>query len=337
MTRVVDRVRPWAAEGGAGAPAQSRDDSATWRTVGALSTWLLGGIVADLVLARTLTRLAIFVPKGDPWASIGALLGRAGAAADAMVLLAALLVLAALCRHAGARRSPTELIDVGAIAVVAAEGIALVLAAPVVPIRTAVDVAVVGVAVGAMLRASTGAATGRLSRAGIAVLASAVALAAVFRATDILAIGVAGELLFLLGAVLAGASGLRLTRMDRLGIASLVAGMLTTAVSIVFSLQAPLMWGSLVAWSTGLSAGPPAVAVGIALGIAVAGLPGLVRERGTLGVSAAIIVCAGYGLAASGLLLAGLLGLATAGRALSSEQAPGSVGVRPPGGGAGLG
>jgi hypothetical protein len=163
-----------------------------------------------------------------------------------------------------------------------------------------------------------------LARAGLASLALAVGLAAVARLVDGpaagpalapadgLAIGQAGQVAFLGGAAAVGIAGLVAGRRGRGDLVPAGLGVLLAAGILGFAARAPLMWGALAIWSSGLTGGVPAVLVAPALGLAVAGLPLLLRSRPRASVGTAIVLAAGYDLAASGLLLAGLLGLVVA-------------------------
>ena len=76
-------------------------------------------------------------------------------------------------------------------------------------------------------------------------------------------------------------------------------------------------------WSIGLAGAVPAPFVAVALGLAVAGLPVLHRRVPALAVGASLVLVSGYDLAASGLVLAGLLGLIVVGSMPSPD--PGIV------------
>ncbi|MEX1173109.1 MAG: hypothetical protein WEG56_10920, partial [Chloroflexota bacterium] len=66
-----------------------------------LTRWLLVAVAADLLVTRFVVRLAIFIPKGEPWAAISAWLGRVGAMVDTLVPILAVLVLASMLSAAG--------------------------------------------------------------------------------------------------------------------------------------------------------------------------------------------------------------------------------------------
>jgi len=277
-----------------------------------LARWLLLAVIADLVVTRFAVRLAIFIPKGEPWATAGALLGRLGAAVDALVPLLGLLLLAALLVRAG--RSGDRLLGASlvAVALVAAAGLALVFLPPVPLLAVGPDLAVVAVALAAGLRALGAQGIPLLARGGVALLALAIGLAAASRLGGGIAASVAGEVAFLLGAALSGAAGLSAARRGRVGLAAPALGAALAVGSLGMAAAAPLMWASLAIWSTGLGSSLPALAIAPALGLAVAGLPGLALSRPRLAVGTATVLAAGYDLAASGLLLAGLLGLLVA-------------------------
>ncbi|MCZ7538284.1 MAG: hypothetical protein M5T61_21665 [Acidimicrobiia bacterium] len=67
----------------------------------------------------------------------------------------------------------------------------------------------------------------------------------------------------------------------------------------------------------------PAVALG--MGLALAGLPSLHQRAPSAAVGAGIVLLAGYGLAASGLVLASLLGLMVAACGRAEPTASGTA------------
>ncbi len=118
-----------------------------------LGPLLLVAVALDLIVTRLIVRLAIFVPKGEPWATISGGLGRFGAATDAFVPLVGLLLLGALLLRAGRAGRRGEALSHVALAIVAAGGFALIH----LPSRPAVvivlDSLIVAVAFGSAIRA----------------------------------------------------------------------------------------------------------------------------------------------------------------------------------------
>jgi hypothetical protein len=293
-----------------------------------LAAWLLGAVALDLVLTRFVVRLAMFIPKGEPWATASAAVGRVGAAVDALVPIVGLLLLAALLVRAGRFGSRAERAVLVGIGVVAAGGLALVVVPPTPGVVLGLDVLVALIAAAAGIRLIGGPGLPRLASAGVAALAAAVALAACARAVGAvvggpagLAVDALGQLAFVLGAAVTGLAGVASVRWSgfarrRLAVAGVAAGILVLAAGD----RAPLMWGALAIWSVGLAGAVPTVPVALALGLAVAGLPILHRWAPPAAVGASIVLLAGYGLAASGLVLAGLLGLVVAGMPTRSAQ-----------------
>jgi hypothetical protein len=135
-----------------------------------------------------------------------------------------------------------------------------------------------------------------------------------------LTIRTVGEAAFMLGAALLGLGGIVLLRRPRVGSRRAMAGGAFAACAIILAgTFAPASWGAILIWSMGLSGAIPSPILALALGLAIAGLPALHRTAPQLAVGAAIVLFAGYGLAASGLLLASLLGLLVSG---SNSHAP---------------
>jgi hypothetical protein len=84
-----------------------------------------------------------------------------------------------------------------------------------------------------------------------------------------------------------------------------------------------------VIWSLGLAGSAPPLVVALALGLGTAGVPLLARRAPAAAAGAAIAILAGHGLAASGLLLAALLGIVVAGtRPVGDAGPPGYPGSR---------
>jgi hypothetical protein len=305
-----------------------------------VASWLLVAVALDLVVTRLALRLAIFVPKGDALAALVGIAARVAAVVDTLVPIVAAVLLGALLVSAGTwRASLTWRLGLIATAGVAIGGIALT----VLPPTPAGMVVLEGlVAVAAVLFAATGvrAGTGSASgvgtgvavRVGLAALGAATALAALARVADAgsvladrpalaapsLAVFLAGEVIFVIGAMAVGVAGLRAvpfgSRLFRIGLA---AGVLLGAALVGTSLAIPGTTSMLLIWSVGLVSGllPLALVAPIAA-LALAGLVALGSVRRDLALGLGVILVAGYGLAASGLVLAGLLGLALASRAL---------------------
>lgn len=290
-----------------------------------IASWLVVALAADLLLTRFVVRLAIFIPKGEPWASLSAVVGRVGAAVDALVPIVAILLLGALLARAGERRDASAAIVLGAVGVVAALGLALVVV-PATPLVTvAVDVLVAAVAVGAAAGVARSRALSPLARAGSLAVAGSVVLAALARAAVASAgmpgapavdpavapaIDALGQAAFVLGAALVGLAGL--ARRGPVRVLPLAAGLAVALLVAAMAARAPQMVGMLLVWSVGLAGAVPVLLVGPALGLAVAGLPALRGAAPRFAVGMAIVLLAGYGLAASGLVLASLLGLVLA-------------------------
>jgi len=299
--------------------------------IGLLALWLLAAVGLDLVLTRFVVRLAIFVPKDDPFATAGAVLGRIGAAADALVPILAILLLGALLVRAGHTGGRVDQAMLVAVAMVAAGGLALVVYPPTPVVVLALDLLVGSIALVAGVRVGLDRGlplTARLGLVSLAIAVAAAAMAGIAAGTGFLpgagtrwpiegigpALGVFGQVAFVVGAGLVGLAG---ARADRPGRArrwgATAAGLVTGVVVAAIGTLAPAAWAALTTWSIGLTGAVPSVAVAIAAGLAVAGLPVLHERRPAASVGAGIVLLAGYGLAASGLVLASLLGLVVAG------------------------
>ncbi len=314
-------------------------------TVDRLALWLLMAIGLDLVLTRFLVRLAIFVPKGEPFATASAVLGRIGAATDALVPIMGILLLGALLVRAGSAGGRIDQTMLVAIAMVAAGGLALVAYPPTPLVVNTLGLLVGSLALLAGLRLGLDRGLLVTARVGLVALAVAVAAASIARATEGpvvsagsaagwpdgisgLTIGVIGQVAFVVGVGLVGLAGAfgnarALKSRRRLAATGIVAGMAALAAGTV----SPVTWAALTTWSIGLTGVIPTPAVAIAVGLAVAGLPALHERAPHASVGAAIVLLAGYGLAASGLVLASLLGLVVAGiggadRSASGESCP---------------
>ena len=103
----------------------------------------------------------------------------------------------------------------------------------------------------------------------------------------------------------------------------------TGAAAGALSLGAPVVAGQLLIWSLGLPPVAPAVVIAAVAGLAVAGVSALPTEGRLAGTGLAVVLLAGYGLAASSLVLCGLLGLAVASHALRTERVASSPGQGP--------
>jgi hypothetical protein len=305
--------------------------------VARLARWLLVAVALDLLVTRFFVRLAIFVPKDEPLATVGAVVGRVGAAIDALVPLLGLVLLGGLLLRAGRGGGLLERVQLLGIAVVGAGGFALLVLPPTAGAAVSLDLVVATLAVGAAVRLAHAAGASAIARVGLVSLAAAVALAAAGRvvvATGVLAgfgasfdggtsgapslqpADLLGQVAFVAGAALVGLGGLGTTGQRRqLRRRSALLGLGVAGVVLAAATFAPLTWGSLQVWSLGLSGVVPAPVVALALGIAAAGLPALHRRAPAAAVGASVALLAGHGLAASGLLLAGLLGLVVAGTA----------------------
>jgi hypothetical protein len=288
-----------------------------------LARLLLVAVALDLIVTRVLVRLAIFVPKGEPWATLSVGLGRIGAAADALVPIAGLLLLGALLVRAGhageARRGEAALLL--ALAVVAAGGFALIYFPPRPTVVLVLALLVVAIAVGSAVRVRD--ADGPIvARIGLVALATSLAVMAIGQAVElagtlgkssgafVLTSNAVGQMAFVGGAAIIGLAGvLDMTKPVQSRRRLLVAGVATAVLVLLAAARVPSSFGAIAIWSVGLAGAVPVPIVAVALGLAVAGLPVLHRRAPALAIGASIVLLSGYGLAASGLVLAGLLGL----------------------------
>lgn len=302
---------------------------AAWTTsdvIPTLARGLLAAVVLDLVVTRFLVRLAIFVPKGEPWATASSLLGRVGAATDVLVPIVGLLLLGAMLVRAGRSGDRIEQALLLGVAIVAAGGLALVVLAPTAALLAALELTVVAVAAGAGAGLTSTHAYGRAVRLGLGLLAAAIALGAGSRAVVALdaaglsiapaaAVGalVTGQVAFVTAAAVLGLAGLAVAatarRRDARPWVPILLGLVVFLVASAMVLGSPRMAGAFEIWSIGLAGIVPGLVVAAACGLAVAGLPALHRSAPRVAVGSAIVLLAGFGLAASGLVLAGLLGL----------------------------
>lgn len=283
--------------------------------IGSLALWLLAAVGFDLIVTRFVVRLAIFVPKGEPFATASSVLGRVGAAADALVPIVAGVLLVALLVRAGQAGRRIDQAMLTGVAVVGAGGLALVVFPPTPVVLVVLDLLVGALASIAGVRIGLARGLPLTARLGLGSLAIAVAVAAISRAADGgLLPNVMGQIAFIVGAALAGLAGVvaaaRARVMPRrLAAAGIAAGVIVLAAGSV----APINWATLTTWSIGLTGGIPTLAGATAVGLAVAGLPMLHGRAPWASLGAGIVLLAGYGLAASGLVLASLLGLIVAG------------------------
>lgn len=290
-----------------------------------LARLLLVAVALDLVVTRFVVRLAIFVPKGEPWTSASGVLGGIGAATDAAVPLVGLVVLGALLVDAGRRRRPLDAARLAVVAVIAAAGFAFIVLPPRVEVALVLEVLVALVAAAAVVR--IGRVRGPIvARVGVIGLAAGVGFAAISGTVELsgvaaasggspaLTLIAAGQLSFVAGALMVGSGGLvRSGRPEPARGRFVLLGLAAALFVFVMAWRVPAMWGVLSIWSIGLAGAVPVPLVAIAIGIAAGGLPLLHRRSPGLAIGAAIVLLSGYDLAASGLLLAGLLGLVVAG------------------------
>lgn len=290
-------------------------------TTATIARWLLLAVGLDLLVTRVASRLAIFVPKEGGVAVVAGIVGRLGAVVDTLVPIIAALLLAALLFEAGrgpaSWRGRVGLLSVTAIAVM---GIAGLVAAPT-PEATLAGQVLVLVAALLLVLPDTGADSDRLADAGRLLLVFALASGALARAgapaaallarpfpvDPSLGLVAAGELAFFAGAAAVGFAGISgATRRAR------AAGLAIAAILVAPALVAPGMTGILLTWALGLTGLLPLPLYAIVAGLAVAGLAGLSSDRSARAIGLAIVLMAGNAPAASGLLLASLLGLVVA-------------------------
>ncbi len=294
-----------------------------------LARLLLVAVALDLIVTRFVVRLAIFVPKAEPLAQLSATLGRIGAATDAFVPLAGLLLLGALLFRVGRTGRRGEAVLLVALAVIAVGGFALILVPPLPVVMLALESLVIAIAAGSAIRARE-ARGPAVARVGFVALAVAIAAAAAGRSVDLVgviagwsadgpggalarAMVAIGQVAFVCGAALVGVGGLAgVGRRDPARGRFAALGLAAALVVLVAAALAPATWGALAIWSIGLAGGVPAPVVAVALGLAVAGLPVLHGRAPVLAIGASLVLLSGYDLAASGLVMAGLLGLVVA-------------------------
>lgn len=297
------------------------------QTAERLVRWLIAAVALDLLLTRIVVPLAIFVPKGNPWATAGAILGRIGAATDVLVPIVGVLLLGALLHRAGRQGDWLDRVSLVAVVLVAASGLALVYLSPTPGIVLATSLLVILVAVGSAVRVCSGKEAPFVACVAVVALAFSVASTALDRAlqvsgilaqsgtgdagrTDGLVIAGLGQVAFTAGAALLGLGGIVVLRRSIVRSRwSIVVGAVVAIGAMLIGTLAPAPWGTILIWSVGLTGAIPLPILALALGLAVAGLPVLHRTAPRLAIGASIVLLAGYGLAASGLLLSSLLGL----------------------------
>lgn len=302
---------------GAGTSAMARPsmgESTATSSADVLARWLLIVVALDLVLTRLIVRLAIFVPKGEPWASVGGVLGRLAAISDVLVPIVGLLLLGALLLQAGRSGDRAEQLILVVATAAAVGGLALVQVAPTHLALAILGLVIVAVAVLAGVRIAGTVGVPRLARLGVVALAAAVAIAAM---TPILSghlhLVAVGQSSFMAGALLVALAGLADVRQAVTRSWPLIVVAVVTAAGIMIAdARAPATFAQLTIWSVGLTGALPTAAVALTVGLAIVGLPALYRRAPTIAVGSATVLLAGYGLAASGLVLAGVLGLVIA-------------------------
>lgn len=299
-------------------------------TVDRLARWLLVAVVLDLLVTRLVVRLAMFIPRDEPWATPARLLGRLGAATDVLVPIVGVLLLGALVVRAARGARLDERATLMAVGLAAIGGFALVVVPPTPGLLLAIDLCLGAAVVGAAIGLRHQDADPPLVRPGLVALAAALLLVAVGRTlgaaeatgwsgvsgsgATAVAVDVWAQLAFVTGAGLIGMGGVLAGRASgTISRRRLVLALAVVLVSAAGWMRAPASWDSLTIWSLGLSGVVPALLVACVLGLVIVGLPSLYRVAPTVAVGAAIVMASGVGLAASGLVLAGLLGLVVAG------------------------
>lgn len=297
----------------AGVTGTGRVDDA----VGIAGRWLLLAVALDLVMTRIVVRLAIFVPKGDPWAAASAVLGRVGAVADVLVVIAGVAALVVLLLRAG-RGSIADRLLALATAAVAAAGFALLVIPPTPAIAAVVDALIVVIALVAVTAWRPAPTVPRIAQLGLVALGVSVAAPAAARILtgDLPAIGAslvfAGQWAVPLGAAALGVAGLPGHTPRRIWRPAVLGGVVVATFLLVAAWRSPTYTNQLLIWSLGIAGAVPPPVLAIAAGLAIAGIPPLARRAWPLAVGGTIVLLAGHGLAASGLVLASLVGLLVA-------------------------
>jgi hypothetical protein len=308
--------------------------------------WLLVALVVDLLLTRLLSRLAIFIPKDGPLATLAGGIGRLAAVSDALVAVVGAGLLVALLVRAGRRAERFEQVVLAAIAAVAAGGLALVWWTPSPSVVVALSLLVAGVAAALGVRVLASASDGLpgLARLAAAALAAGLALAPLARVAGAesglvidpsvdpptlagpalgVLVAAAAQWLVVGAAAGLGAAGWLATdprqpaRPRRLAVAVALAVGLTG-----FWFGARATFGALAIWSLGLTGVVPGPLLAVAVALAVTGLPLLARAGlrcQSTALGGGIALLAGVGLSASGLTLAGLLGLVVAAQRVAPD------------------
>lgn len=297
-----------------------------------LARWLLVAVVLDLLVTRLVVRLAMFIPRDEPWVTPARVLGRLGAATDVLVPIVGVLLLGALVVRAARGGCPVdERATLVAVSLGAIGGFALVLVPPTPGLVLAIDLCLGASVVGAAFGFRHQDAGPSLVRPGLVALAAALLLVAVGRTLGAVeaigwsgasgsgaaagsAVGVWAQLAFVTGAGLVGMGGVLAGRASgTLTRRRLLVALAVVAVSAAGWMRGSASWDSLTIWSLGLSGVVPPLLLAFVLGLVIVGLPSLYRDAPRVAVGAAIVMASGVGLAASGLVLAGLLGLVVAG------------------------
>lgn len=147
-----------------------------------------------------------------------------------------------------------------------------------------------------------------------------------------LAVGLGGQIAYVVGAAALGLAWLSSGRRPAGRNRWLLVGGLVAAVGLAVLVRAPTTTGLLLLWTLGLSGVvPPPVAI-VALAVVVAGLGLRLTAASQRALGPALVLLAGATPATSSLLLASLLGLALAGPdTYDGDTGAGSI-TRPPGG-----
>ena len=314
-----------------------------------IAGWLLAVVGLDLVVTRLFLRLAIFIPKSDAVGNLVGIVARVAAVVDTLVPVVAVLLCAVLLASGTNRRLPLAWqLGIVAASGVAAGGFALT-ALPPTPTGSFVLQSLTAVAAILLAMPACRVAGDPLVRFALIVLGAGTALAALARVVEAvaaaggpagagvpLALVLAGELAFVAGALAAGLAGLLSVGPAGLGPVGLrglarhrsiavgsgvlrsaaIAGGLVAILVLGAASSVPATASIILIWSVGLVSGlVPLPLAAFTAGLAVTGLIVLASGRRELAIGLGTVLLAGYGLAASGLVFAGLLGLALASRA----------------------
>ena len=304
------------------------------------SRWLLLALVLDLSITRLSLRIAIFLPKGAVVADVVGAFARVGAVVENVLVLVALVALGALFAESGGRAGSAWKAGLVLTAGVAIGGLLSHWQAPSPVVSAALGALTVGAALLLAVPAVRAAArdpyaVAILALAGAASLPALAALggagAAASGAASAPGLGLAlttvGGVVFLIGVVLASALGVRaIVRPGGPGIAAVGARWVAAGFAIglalgLAALAAPQTAGLLLIWGLGLPSMFLLPLYGVGAAIAIVGLRGAWLFRPRLAAGVAVVALAGYGLASSGLVLAGLIGIALAAEALEEADA----------------